>query len=383
MEGINLQDYQNLLRASIDAKLSTMDSTFSNSIGLKLTRDRLLVWLNEPASITLNNDFKSQIEQIISSVLYPYWVVKHKAGLSLVPRYGEPPEAARAIAYDLHFGIYQRLEVDRVSSTNLYINNQNNIKIALMDDYFWTPQVSPHLAIMAITRGGKTTLLRYLISNCSGYSKIKVKNGAIDDGAQSIVVIDPKLDANLRATTLNVNGTYIAPDFAKSDNSFLDTVNIQLKTIIDLMRARADRKKQNSKIKFKDLFCVVDEAITIPALGTSKTRSIYMGLLDRILMMGAGFNIHVIMASQSFLVGAQGALSSQARLEFGARILLASRLTIDNTQFLFKDLDGDALNNLILDQDAHGLLSVGICDNGDGNIVPFKAPFFKDLGDNK
>ena len=80
MEGINLQDYQNLLRASIDAKLSTMDSTFSNSIGLKLTRDRLLVWLNEPASITLNNDFKSQIEQIISSVLYPYWVVKHKAG---------------------------------------------------------------------------------------------------------------------------------------------------------------------------------------------------------------------------------------------------------------------------------------------------------------
>ena len=54
MEGINLQDYQNLLRASIDAKLSTMDSTFSNSIGLKLTRDRLLVWLNEPASITLN-----------------------------------------------------------------------------------------------------------------------------------------------------------------------------------------------------------------------------------------------------------------------------------------------------------------------------------------
>ena len=377
---VDIEEYQNLLRSSIDAKLSTMDSTFTNSIGLELTKNKLLVWLNEPSSITLDNDFKAKIEQIASSVLYPYWILKHKAGLTLVPRYGEPIESARAIAYDLHFGIYQRLEVDRVSSTNLYINNQNNIKIALMDDYFWTPQVSPHLAIMAITRGGKTTLLRYLISNCSGYSKIKVKNGAIDDGAQSIVVIDPKLDANLRATTLNVNGTYIAPDFAKSDNSFLDTVNIQLKTIIDLMRARADRKKQNSKIKFKDLFCVVDEAITIPALGTSKTRSIYMALLDRILMMGAGFSIHIIMASQSFLVGSQGAVSSQGRLEFGARILLASRLTPENTQLLFKELDISAINNLILDQDDKGLLGVGICDNGDGNIVPFKAPYFKDLG---
>lgn len=376
---ININDYQNLLRASIDAKLSTMDSTFSNTIGLDLSKDKLLVWLNEPASLTLDNDFKNQVERIASSVLYPYWTLKHKAGLTLVPRYGDPPESARAIAYELHFGIYQRLTVDSISSTNLYMDNQNHLKIALMEDYYWSPQV-PHMAIMSITRGGKTTLLRYLISNCAGYSKIKTKNGAVDDGAQSIVVIDPKLDADLRATTLAVNGTYLAPDFSKSDNSYIDQVNSALKAIIDVMRLRAEGKKQNPQIKYKDVFLFVDEAITIPALGTSKTRAIYMALLDRILMMGAGFSIHIIMASQSFLVGSQGAVSSQGRLEFGARILLASRLTPENTQLLFKELDISAINNLILDQDDKGLLGVGICDNGDGNIVPFKAPYFKDLG---
>lgn len=377
---ININDYQNLLRASIDAKLSTMDSTFSNTIGLDLSKDKLLVWLNEPASLTLDNDFKNQVERIASSVLYPYWTLKHKAGLTLVPRYGDPPESARAIAYELHFGIYQRLTVDSISSTNLYMDNQNHLKIALMEDYYWSPQV-PHMAIMSITRGGKTTLLRYLISNCAGYSKIKTKNGAVDDGAQSIVVIDPKLDADLRATTLAVGGSYLAPDFAKSDNSYIDAVNTQLKAVIDVMRARASQKKLNPKITFRDVFCVIDEAISIPALGSTKTRAIYFSLLDRILMMGAGFGIHVIMASQSFLVGSQGALSSQARLEFGAKILLASRLTSENVQYLYKDLDSDTINNLILDQDAKGLLGVGIADcEGDGNIVPFKAPYFKDLG---
>lgn len=380
MADINIQDYQNLLRASIDAKLSTMDSTFSNTIGLQLTKDKLLVWLNEPASLTLNSDLKDKIEQIISSVLYPFWTVKHKAGLTLVPRYGEPPESARAIAYDLHYGIYQRLTVDRVSSTNLYANDKGDVKISLMRDYYWDLK-TPHLAIMSVTRGGKTTLLRYLIANCAGYAKIKIKNGAVDDGAQTIIVIDPKLDADLRATTLAVNGTYLAPDFSKSDNSYIDQVNSALKAIIDVMRLRAEGKKQNPQIKYKDVFLFVDEAITIPALGTSKTRAIYMALLDRILMMGAGFSIHIIMASQSFLVGSQGAVSSQGRLEFGARILLASRLTPENTQLLFKELDISAINNLILDQDDKGLLGVGICDNGDGNIVPFKAPYFKDLGD--
>lgn len=382
---IDIKSYENLLRASIDAKLSTMDSTFTNTIGLKLSKNRLLVWLNEPASLTLDNDFKNTIEQIASSVLYPYWILKHKAGLSLIPRYDQPPESARALAFSLHFGIYQRLNVNKISSTNLYQNNKNDLKIALMDDFYWCPDGSsdapnvPDLAIEAATRNGKTTLLRYLVVNCNGYAKIKAQNGALDDGFTTIIVIDPKLDANLRATTLAVKGDYLAPDFSKSDNSYLDTVNIKLKGIIDIMRDRAQKKKFNPSLHFKDIFLVIDEAITLPTFGTSKTKTIYMSLLDKILMLGAAFQIHVLMSSQSFLVGPQGALSSQARLEFGCRILLANRITSENTQFLFKDLDSAAINNLILDEDERGLLAVGIADCGDGNIVPFKSPYFFDL----
>ena len=127
---INISEYENLLRSSIDAKLNTMDSTFSNSIGLKLTKNKLLVWLNEPSSITLDNDFKTKIEQIASSILYPFWIVKHKGGLTLVPRFGEPAESARALSYDLHFGIYKRLQVDKISSTNLFENDKHDVKIA-------------------------------------------------------------------------------------------------------------------------------------------------------------------------------------------------------------------------------------------------------------
>ena len=80
----NIQSYSRLLRSALDAKLNTDDSSFSNSIGLKLTKNSLIVWLNEPSESILNVDFKDKIEQIASSILYPQFVVQHKAGLTLI-----------------------------------------------------------------------------------------------------------------------------------------------------------------------------------------------------------------------------------------------------------------------------------------------------------
>ncbi|PEG97938.1 hypothetical protein, partial [Lactobacillus sp. UMNPBX8] len=105
----NIQSYSRLLRSALDAKLNTDDSSFSNSIGLKLTKNSLIVWLNEPSESILNVDFKDKIEQIASSILYPQFVVKHKAGLTLIPRLNEPPESARGLKFGLHYGIYKRL----------------------------------------------------------------------------------------------------------------------------------------------------------------------------------------------------------------------------------------------------------------------------------
>lgn len=59
---------------------------------------------------------------------------------------------------------------------------------------------------------------------------------------------------------------------------------------------------------------------------------------------------------------------------------MASRINVENAQFLFKELDKEGINNLILDEDGYGTLGVGIVTNGDGNVVPFKAPFVGDLG---
>lgn len=373
-----LSAYGRLVRASIDAQLCDTDNTFNNTVGIQLTKNKLLVWLNEPSTLILNVELKNKLEQIISSVLYPAFVVKHKPGLTLIPRLEQPPESARALAFDLHFGIYERLRISSLKDTNVFSNGAK-LAIALMDDYYWIPSLSPHVAIQSTTRGGKTTFLRYLAINCHSYAMLSVKNGALDDESNPLVIIDPKLDPDLRTTTLELDGIYIYPDFTKSENSFIDSVCLQLKSVIDLMQRRALRKKKQPNAKFKDVFVFIDEGISIPAMCNTNTKTIHFRLLDRLLLMGASFQIHIVMASQSFLAGTNGALSSQARLEFGVKVLLASRINTENAQFLFKELDKDAINNLILDEDNYGTLGVGIITNGDGNIVPFKAPFVGEL----
>ena len=375
----NIQSYSRLLRSALDAMLNTDDSSFSNSIGLKLTKNSLIVWLNEPSESILNVDFKDKIEQIASSILYPQFVVKHKAGLTLIPRLNEPPESARGLKFGLHYGIYKRLKIKNLLNDVQIFESNKNLAIALMQDYYWQPNKSPHLAIQAITRGGKTTFLRYLVSNCVAFSKMGVKNGSFDDGAKELRVIDPKLDGKLRESTLNLGGIYLSPDFSKNDNNFLDSVCSELRKVIDLMHSRAIAKKNNPNLKFKDVFLMIDEAISIPSSGNSKNRAIYMGLIDKISLMSASFQIHLIVASQSFLSGTAGVFSSQTRLEFSTKILLASKITAENAQFLFKELDSAAINNLILDEDEYGTLGVGIVTNGDGNIVPFKAPFIEKM----
>lgn len=378
MLATDIDTYSTLLRSSIDAKQEAEDSSFANSIGLKLSQDRLLVWLNEPAHLLLNNEFKNQIEQIASTVLYPKWIVKHKAGLTLIPRYNQPPESARALGFELHYGIYKRLIVNRLADTNVF-SDGSQLVIALMDDYYWQPSVIPHMAIQAVTRGGKTTFLRYLAVNAVAFARQKVKEGAIDDGVNPLVVIDPKLDSSLRDTALKLGGVYVCPDFSKSDNSFIDSVSMELKALVDLMRNRAEIKKKDPKVKFKDVFVMFDEMVSIS--NDSSTVKSLAKLWEKLLLMSASFQIHCIASSQSFLSSSSTIITTPGRLEYGCKVLMASRITVENAQYLFKALDQNAINNLILDQDDYGTLGVGIVTNGDGNVVPFKAPYVGDLNE--
>ena len=55
----DLTKYDELIKAALNAKLTTEDNTYSHVINSKLYNDKLLVWLNEPAETILNVDLKN------------------------------------------------------------------------------------------------------------------------------------------------------------------------------------------------------------------------------------------------------------------------------------------------------------------------------------
>lgn len=373
----DLKDYGELSQSSFNIKLSNDDSSYNNTVASKLTEKQLFVWLNEPAQTILNIDFKRKIEEIITPLLYPKFVVMHRAGLNLVARKDQPANSARALVFNIHYGLYKRLVVNNVLHDTFLFKKSNNYAIELMKDYFWEPVKAPHLAIQAVTRAGKTKFYEFLLPNLKGYSKMVVKDGAIDDGANSLVVIDPKIDPKLRMVAKALNAKYICPDFSKNDLNYLDKVNSVLKQAVDTMHRRAEILKDKPNAKFKDVWIVIDEGLEITNLagGSNKSKNSYFSLLDRLLLMSASTQQHILLSGQSF--ASSKIASSEARLQFQMRILLQPKITEEQAQFLFKELDSSAIDNLIVDEDEYGSLGVGIVNNGDGNVVPFKAPYIK------
>ena len=88
--------------------------------------------------------------------------------------------------------------------------------------------------------------------------------------------------------------------------------------------------------------------------------------------MSAALQIHVLVSSQSFMINQ--AISSFGRLQLGLRILLTKKVTKENAQYLFSDLDDKTINSLVLDQDNYGSLGIGIATEG-AEVYPFKAPY--------
>lgn len=369
----DIDRYSSLLRSSFNAKLSNGDSSYNNAIGFKLQADKLILWLNEPSETILNADFKATIEQIITTVLFPAWTVLHStSGLNLIARKNEPIESARALVFPLHYGLYKRIVVNSHEDTNLVENNQGLVGIQLMEGKNYFPSRTPHVGIMASTRSGKSTFIAYFLKNCKSYSELAVKRGAYDDHANPLIIIDPKLDANLSKFAKRENAEYIYPNFSANTNSFIETTNSTLKEVIDLMHSRADYLKNNPNVKFKDVFLAIDEALAITSGMSSKSKSAYMAQLDQLLLMSAALQIHVLVSSQSFMINQ--AISSFGRLQLGLRILLTKKVTKENAQYLFSDLDDKTINSLVLDQDNYGSLGIGIATEG-AEVYPFKAPY--------
>lgn len=376
---MDVQEYGNLIQAALNAKLTTEDSTYNHSINTKLYPDKLLVWLNEPSETIMDIDFKNKIERIVAPLLFPKFVVKFKPGLDLIERKNEPAESARALIYHLHYGKYVRLVIDDINKTQLFVSKSGDLNIKLMDpDYYWTPRHSNHLAIQAVSQSGKTSFLTFLLPNLLGFSKLEVKNyGAIDDGTNALVIIDPKIDPKLRKESIRLKADYVCPQIKKSDFSFVDDVNTKLGQMIDLIKKRAEILKEQPNSKFKDVWLVIDEGLAIPEMGNTKSKNIYFSFLDRLLLMSASTQVHVILTGQAFNAGQ--ILSSYARLQFSMRILMTPKVTVENSQYLFKSLDESSIDSLIVEEDEFNSLGIGIITSGDGQILPFRSPFIKGI----
>lgn len=371
-----INKYSTLLKAMFDSKLND-DSSFTNSYSFELTKSKFKFILHEPSTSILNYEFKNKIEQIITTGLFPAFVIEHTASLDLIPLENNDPDSARALVWNLHFGLYKRLIINSITKDLQLFSNGHTLGIALMNGYLYFPDLQPHLAVQSVTTGGKTSLLMYLLANSKAFAEQKVKNGAIDDGVNSVIIIDPKRDPRLLAFAKTINAEYLAPDFNKSDADFVQRVCDKLTQVNRLSHRRALDKEDNPDKSYKDVFVTIDELLAIPEMANKKQKDLYNSLINRLLLMSASTNIHIFAAAQSFLAGAT--ISSQARLQFSTKILLAPRVTTENAAFLFKDLDKDTIDNLIIDSDSFGSLGVGIISDGK-TVVPLKVPYLKEFG---
>lgn len=369
-----IKQYSSLIKSMIDSKLSD-DSSVTNSYTIHLTDSEFKFILHEPSTSILNYELKNRIEEIITTGLYPQWVVKHEPGLNLVPVPDADPDSARALVFKLHFGLYKRLKVVSLTDNLFLVSNGKDLGIELMKDYVWLPDKYKHLAIQAVTTAGKSTFLEFLLVNTAAFTKKKINLGAFNDNFKNQIVIDPKKDPFLKRIAESLGADYISPDFQKSDADFVQSVCDKLKQVSDLVHSRADMLDKNPELKFKDVWLFIDELLAIPELANKKQKELYISLINRLLLMSASVNVHLITAAQSYIAGAS--ISSQARLQFSMRILLTSRVNAENSSFLFKELDSDAINNLVLDVDEFGSLGVGIASQGAGEIIPFKAPYIE------
>ncbi|MBI1700519.1 FtsK SpoIIIE family protein [Lactobacillus crispatus] len=380
--------YEPMIRSAIDAKMSNGDSSVTNNIGVDLYVDKCFIYLNEPSETTLDLDFKNQIERILTTLLYPEWVVKHRSGLNLVARTGDGVGSAnaRALKFDLHWRLYDRLVLRSLgSTTTLAYNDQTNSwEIPLMTDYNWNPITSPHVAVSGLTGSGKTMQLIILNSYAKNWADqiwIEDPRKAAPEKTKNpnLIIIDPKGDSKMREYCVNHgfgSVEYLAPDLTQNQAAFLARANEALKRVVEVMNYRYSIKSKYSNVKFRHLFVTVDEMRALLEGGNKKAIDAFFELIDLITLKGRAAGIHLICGSQSFLAGkSDGCISTPARDNLTLRILLSPTITAENARFLFKEIDKNQAESLIIDTDGYDCAGVGIISNTDRVIVPYKVPF--------
>lgn len=385
-----IADYEPMIKAAIDAKLSNGDSSVNNNIGVDLRPDKCFIYLNEPSETVLDVDFKNKVERILTTLLYPQWVVKHRSGLNLVARAGDGVSSAnaRALKFDIHWGLYDRLVLPSLGSTAKLAFNDHTMRyeIPMMYQYSWDPLTSPHCAVQGLTGSGKTIQMIVLNS----FAKCWADQVFVDDKRAAapekgvtadLIIIDPKGDAKMREYCTKAGYgviEYIAPDLSQTQSAFLANASDALKRVVEEMNYRYAWMAKYPNAKFKHIFVSIDEMRALFEVSNRKLIESTFGLIDLITLKGRACGIHLICGSQNYLSGrSDGCISTPARDNLTLRILLASTVTAENARFLFKEIDQQQAESLIVDQDGYDQAGVGIISDVDRVIVPYKVPYLK------
>lgn len=337
------------------------ESTYTNAFKAELHANYLDITCSRPGTFVLDSLLYKKIEKILTADLFPYITILPSNGMHIVDTNSGDISTARALRFYFKRGIAKRLHYDSLDDCKI-INENGKKYIPLMENYLINVTNGlPHIALSGMTGSGKTICALVLLQFIS----------QIGD----ITIIDPKGDPYLMnwANTLGI--PYFTPGNKQSDTAFMDLIQRELKKALDFIQSRQRVLQENPNYQFEPYVLYIDEAMALTVSLPKKIRDTYLGLIDKICLMGRQTNVCLFIASQTF--EANTVISSSARDQMGLKILLTSNVNRENCRYLFKELTNP--ESIVIPDDGffHGK---GIIQNTkDGLTFPFLVPQIKTL----
>lgn len=342
------------------------ETTLTNSFKIKFTEHYFDFIPYLPSSYVVSGDLAAQIEQISMSVLYPFYTVFPANGPQFVRTKSENLADARALRFYLKKGVYERLHFENFSDVRPFQGNNGKWLFRLMKGYNYDPfRGSGMIGISGQSGSGKTIFSLYLLKNLVGLPQELRTN---------LTIVDPKLDSHLFHFAHSYNVSYLTPGVGQNSTAFLDEVSRELKAMLDVIHLRQHELLQNSQKVFPPKVLYLDEALALTSSQTKKAKDAYLALVDQVMLMGRATNCWLVISAQTWPSG--DVVSSSAREQLGLRVLLSVAPSKEDCRFLFKNLEHP--ESIVLNRDGFDR-GLGIIQGVDGRVVPFTAPFIRNL----
>ena len=338
------------------------ESTYNNAFKVSLGANYLDITCSRPGTFVLDSLLYKKIEKILTADLFPYITILPSSGMHIVDTSSGDISTARALRFYFKKGVAKRLRFEKLSDCKV-ISQNNKVYIPLMENYLIdVTDGLPHIALSGMTGSGKTICALVLLQFIS----------QIGD----ITVIDPKGDPYLMHWANSLGIPYFTPGNKQSDTAFMDLIQRELKKSLDFIQSRQRILQENPNYKFDPYVLYIDEAMALTVSLPKKIRDSYLGLIDKICLMGRQTNVCLFIASQTF--EANTVISSSARDQMGLKILLTPNVNRENCRYLFKELANP--ESIVIPDDGFFHGKGIIQDTKDGLTLPFLVPKINDLG---